>query len=89
MIEGPTLLNQTFCRSGERFHIESVRSFVTSTSVGERVVVVTLSVQAKSETTTCNRVQIPQIVFFQIVVLHYLSGDKNVLPFKLDSYYPL
>ena len=54
--ESPTLLIRTFWRAAKRFHIESIRSFTVSTSVGKRVGVVALSVQAKSETTTYNRV---------------------------------
>ena len=52
MIEAPTSSNRSLRRAAESFHIESVRSFTVSTSVGEWVVVVALSIQTKSETTT-------------------------------------
>ena len=50
-----TLLNRTLCRVAERFHKESVRSLTVSASAGKLIVVVAISVEAKSETATCDR----------------------------------
>ena len=56
VIEASALLNRTFCRAAARFHMESVRSFTVSASVGKAVVVVAISVQVNSETTTSDRI---------------------------------
>ena len=56
VLEASTTFDRIFRKAAERFHKESVRSFTVSTSVGECVAVVAVSVHAKSENTTYDRV---------------------------------
>ena len=86
--ETTTLLSPAFCGAAERFQIESVRNFTVSASVWEEVVVAAISVQAKSETTTCNRVWSSTFKFSQRFDTYTLKGKSFIKEIELFEVKP-